>query len=101
MNERKLTICNLSVEMLVLKIAASKSNDIKNILQDIMKSIGAGEYKPEVFSESTIALELDDLYEYGCLMEEDEDMDVLQPLVEGLMTELPNYEEYKKKYNWN
>ena len=101
MDERKFTICNLSVEMLVLKIATLKSEVIKNTLQDIMITIGSKKYEDEYLSESIIALELDDIYEFGCLTEpDDKDINILQPLIEALMTELPNYEDYKKKYNW-
>jgi len=100
MNEQKFSMCNLAVEMILLKVAALKSDAVKDTLQGIMKAICATEYKDEDFSEKTIALELDDIYEFGCLTEEDKDMDALQNLVESLMTELPNYEEYKKKYNW-
>ncbi|KKM91608.1 hypothetical protein LCGC14_1226800 [marine sediment metagenome] len=95
MDEKKFTICNLAMDSIILKIAALKTKKVKIILQEIKMD-------DEDLAESRIALELDDLYEYGVLQEpDDKDVEPLKDVIEAMMKELPNMEEYKKLYNWD
>ena len=98
MDEKKFTICNLAMDSIILKIAALKTKKVKIILQEIKMD-------DEDLAESRIALELDDLYEYGVLQEPDdndvEPLNNLKDVIEAMMKELPNMEEYKKLYNWD
>lgn len=95
MDERKFTTCNLALDTVVLKIASLRSEYVKNILKEIKMS-------EEDLSEKTIALELDDIYEYCVLLEPgDEDQPSMKDVVDAFMKELPHYDEYNKIYGWH
>ena len=95
MDEQKFNICNLAMDTIILKIAALKNKSVENILRQTLIT-------DKDLSEKSIALALDDLYEFGILQEpDDEDIKLFKKVIEAFMMELPNVEEYKKLYNWN
>ena len=103
MNEQKFSIINLSIEMIILKIMAIKSDEFKTRLKGLYGMSNINPLTDEDLSEDRVALELDDIYEYGVLLDidtDDKDVVIQKNLVEGLMRELPNFEEYKIRYGW-
>ena len=96
MDEKKFTLCELAVETLVLKVGALKPEN--ESARKILKYL---RFKEEDWTEERVAMELDDIYEHCVLKEpDDEDNKILEELIKALRKELPNYEEYKKIYNW-
>lgn len=94
MEEQKFNVCNLALNTIVLKIAALKNETVKRLLYSVKMN-------DEDLSEEMIALDLDDIYEFGILREPDDKCnELMNNLVKALMTELPNLEIFKKKYNW-
>ena len=95
MDEKKFSICNLAMDVIILKISALTNVYVRDILIQIKMN-------DEDLSESRIALALDDLYEYAILMEpDDEDNETFKKVIEAFMNTLPNVEEYKQLYNWS
>ena len=95
MDEKKFSICNLAMDTIILKITALNHVGAARILREI-------KMEDEDLTEKTIALELNDLYEYAILLEpDDKDIESFKNVIEAFMKALPNVEKYKQIYNWS